>query len=296
MDTIKNFVYAGLGLATMTTDKIKVTIDDLVEKGKISDTEGKKIIEDFLNTTEEKRTDFENKLKKTNKNYLCVYNMSHRICENIKQIEQEVENVHLVVVSKYRSLPELEEVYACGHRNFGENRVQETLDKYEKLPKDINWHKIGHLQTNKVKTIAPFVTLIHAVDSIKLLKEINKQAVINNRIIDCLLQFHIAEEDTKFGLNLQEAQDMLMGFDYKELKNIRLTGIMGMATFTEDKIQVAREFCQLKTYFELLKSDYFKEHSYFKEVSMGMSGDYLKAVMYGSTFVRIGSKIFGQRY
>jgi len=213
--------------------------------------------------------------------------MSHRICENIKQIEQEVGNVHLVVVSKFRSLPELEEVYACGHRNFGENRVQETLDKYEKLPKDINWHIIGHLQTNKVKYIAPFVHLIHSVDSLKLLQTIDKEAQKNNRIIPFLFQLHIAQEETKFGLSADELDQILLSEDFRSLNNVKSKGLMGMASLTQSEIQVKQEFHFLQTLY--LK---YKEYQNWDTLSMGMSGDYKLAVECGSTLIRVGSKIF----
>jgi pyridoxal phosphate enzyme (YggS family) len=213
--------------------------------------------------------------------------MSHRICENIKQIEQEVGNVHLVVVSKYRSLPELEEVYACGHRNFGENRVQETLDKYEKLPKDINWHIIGHLQTNKVKYIAPFVHLIHSVDSLKLLQTIDKEAQKNNRIIPFLFQLHIAQEETKFGLSAEELEDILQSDDFKTLENVKSQGLMGMASLTDSAYQIKKEFNSLLMLYTKHKALYN-----WDTLSMGMSSDYKLAVECGSTMIRVGSKVF----
>lgn len=213
--------------------------------------------------------------------------MSHTICENIKLIQQQIGNVHLVVVSKYRSLKELEEVYACGHRHFGENRVQETLDKYEKLPKDINWHIIGHLQTNKVKYIAPFVHLIHSVDSFKLLQTIDKEASKNDRIIPFLFQIHIAKEDSKFGLSGVELREILETEAYKNLKNVECKGLMGMATFTENKEQVSEEFKGLSNLF----NSYKHEHKW-DTLSMGMSGDYALAIEQGSTMIRVGSKIF----
>lgn len=213
--------------------------------------------------------------------------MSHTICENIKLIQQQIGNVHLVVVSKYRSLDELKEVYACGHRHFGENRVQETLDKYEKLPKDVNWHIIGHLQTNKVKYIAPFVHLIHSVDSFKLLQTIDKEASKNNRIIPFLFQIHIAKEDSKFGLSAEELHEILEMRAYKNLKNVECKGLMGMATFTENKEQVSEEFKGLSSLYKL----YNDEHKW-NTLSMGMSGDYALAIEQGSTMIRVGSKIF----
>ncbi len=203
--------------------------------------------------------------------------------------------VTLVAVSKTKPQSAILEIYHQGHKIFGENRVQELVEKYEALPKDIDWHLIGHLQTNKVKYIAPFVRMIHSVDSLKLLKEINKQAAKHNRIIDCLLQFHIATESSKFGLSLSEAKHLLDSDTYKAFDNIRIVGVMGMATFTDDSAQVRREFRQLKKHFDTLKQTYFQTQSSFKEISMGMSGDYEIAVAEGSTMVRIGSLLFGTR-
>lgn len=213
--------------------------------------------------------------------------MSHRICENIKQIEQEIGNVQLVVVSKYRSLSELQEVYTCGHRAFGENRVQELVDKYEVLPKDIEWHVIGHLQSNKVKYIAPFVHLIHSVDSFKLLQAINKEALKNERTIPFLFQMHIAREESKFGLSAEELDDILKSSEYLDMKNIECRGLMGMATFTENEQQIRDEFSGLTTLFNIYKSE-----QNWNTLSMGMSGDYALAIQCGSTMIRVGSKIF----
>ena len=201
----------------------------------------------------------------------------------------------LVAVSKTKPNEAILELYEQGHRDFGENRVQEVIGKAESLPKDINWHYIGHLQTNKVKYIAPFVHLIHSVDSFKILKEINKQAARNERTIDCLLQFKIADEDTKYGFDLDTAIEMLAGSEFKDLKNIRIIGVMGMATFTDDMQQVRSEFKLLKSIFDQLKAQQFSDADDFKEVSMGMSGDYDIAIEEGSTMVRIGSLIFGAR-
>lgn len=205
------------------------------------------------------------------------------------------ENVQLVAVSKTKSVEEIMPIYAAGQRVFGENKVQEICEKYEVMPKDIDWHLIGHLQTNKVKYIAPFVAMIHAVDSLKLLVEINKQATKNERIIPCLLQFHIADEQSKFGLSIGEATELLTNDSYKSLNNIQLVGVMGMATFTDDTVQIHKEFKTLKSLFEELKATHFSTDSNFKEISMGMSGDYEIAIEEGSTIVRIGSKIFGSR-
>jgi pyridoxal phosphate enzyme (YggS family) len=200
-----------------------------------------------------------------------------------------------VAVSKTKPNEDIMQAYNAGQRVFGENKVQELTAKYEELPKDIEWHFIGHLQTNKVKYIAPFVSLIHAVDSLKLLKTINKEAVKNERVIDCLLQFHIAEEESKFGLNWKKAEDILTSGVYKSLDNVRITGVMGMATFTDDELKITGEFKRLHRFYDSLKSEYFEGDGAFKELSMGMSNDYLLAVAQGSTMVRIGSTIFGER-
>ena len=204
-------------------------------------------------------------------------------------------NVQLVAVSKTKPIEAIQEAYDAGQRVFGENKIQDLAAKESQLPHDIVWHFIGHVQTNKVKYIAPFVSMIHAVESMKLLKEINKQAIKNKRIIDCLLQFHIAEESTKFGLNFEEAQEILSNPVLSELNNIRIVGIMGMATYTDDLIQIRTEFKNLANIFYLLKENYFKGTISFKEISMGMSGDYQIAIEEGSTMIRIGTKIFGTR-
>lgn len=218
------------------------------------------------------------------------------IAENIDRIKANLPlNVSLVAVSKTKPAGLLIEAYNHGQRAFGENKVQEMVWKYEALPKDIEWHYIGHLQTNKVKYIAPFVHLIHGVDSFKLLKTIDSEAKKAERIIPCLLQFHIAEEETKFGLSMQEAEVILNSAETKLLKNVQVSGVMGMATFTDDENQVRKEFACLKTYFRKLKSDYFSDNELFNTISMGMSGDYLIAIEEGSTMVRIGSTIFGER-
>ncbi len=202
------------------------------------------------------------------------------------------ENVTLVAVSKTQPVSAIQEAYDNRQRVFGENKVQELVDKFPLLPKDIKWHIIGHLQTNKVKYIAPFVSLIHSVDSLKLLQEINKQALNNSRIINCLLQFHVAQEETKFGLSLEEAKEFLDSIDFALLKNIRVVGIMGMASFTKDTNQVRNEFQTLKNIFNQLKTEYFPAENSFKEISMGMSGDFQIAIEEGSTIVRVGSSIF----
>ncbi|MGH1435195.1 MAG: YggS family pyridoxal phosphate-dependent enzyme [Lewinella sp.] len=215
----------------------------------------------------------------------------------LQSIQQELApyQAKLVAVSKTYPKEMLQAAYECGHRDFGENRVQEIVEKAAALPKDIVWHFIGHLQTNKVKYIAPFVDVIHAVDSFKLLKEIDKRAAANERVINVLLQFKIAEEDTKYGYDAADIFSMLDELPWQGLQNVRIVGVMGMATFTEDKKQVDQEFNQLKTYFDRLKATYFENEPSFKEISMGMSGDYPLALEHGSTMVRIGSKIFGHR-
>jgi hypothetical protein len=218
------------------------------------------------------------------------------IAQNLARIKATIPSqVCLVAVSKTKPIIDLQEAYGAGQRHFGENKVQELCDKYEVLPKDICWHLIGHLQTNKVKYIASFVHLIHSVDSLKLLSEINKQAQKCNRIIDVLLQFHIAQEETKFGLNIAEARELLSSDEYINFKNTHVVGVMGMASFTEDVSIVQKEFASLKGIFEELKNSFFKEDASFKEISMGMSGDYELAIEEGSTIVRVGSSIFGGR-
>jgi PLP dependent protein len=209
--------------------------------------------------------------------------------------ELEGTNARLVAVSKTKPNEQLMALYDKNQRVFGENYVQELVDKYATLPKDIEWHFIGHLQSNKVKYIAPFVTMIHAIDTFKLLQEIDKQALKNNRIIKCLLQFHIAEEESKFGFDRQGVLSFLESDAFKQLKNIELCGVMGMATFTENKTQVKREFQELKSIFDTLKTNYFSDKTAFKDISMGMSDDYQLAIAEGSTMVRIGSLIFGKR-
>jgi PLP dependent protein len=218
------------------------------------------------------------------------------IAENIDLVKANLPvQVQLVAVSKTKPADLLMEAYNHGQRAFGENKVQELAWKYEELPKDIEWHFIGHMQTNKAKYIAPFVHLIHGVDSFKLLKTIDAEAKKVNRIIPCLLQFHIAEEETKFGLSLDEATNILASEEFHQLKNIQISGVMGMATYTNDENQIHKEFAHLKAIFDTLKSDYFANTPEFKEISMGMSGDYRIAIEEGSTMVRVGSTIFGER-
>ncbi len=218
------------------------------------------------------------------------------IVKNLVNVQDSlIENVSLIAVSKTKPASDIQTLYDAGQRAFGENKVQELVEKYEVLPKDIEWHLIGHLQSNKVKYIAPFVHLIHGVDSFKLLKEINKEGVKCNRIIPCLLQFHIAQEETKFGFSFEEAQEILESNEFVELQNVAIYGVMGMASFTEDENQIHEEFQTLHNYFQLIKSHYFKFNPDFKEISMGMSGDYKIAMEEGSTMVRVGSSIFGSR-
>lgn len=219
------------------------------------------------------------------------------IAANISAIKEEIgkAGIKLIAVSKTKPLESIMEAYEAGQRIFGENMVQELVEKHEKLPEDIEWHLIGHLQTNKVKYIAPFISMIHSVDSMKLLQEINKQALKNNRVIDCLLQLEIADEETKFGMDLAEAIELLRSDEFKELKNIRICGVMGIATLTDNPKMTAEEFYELSTFFKGLKDTFFRKDPAFKEISMGMSGDYKLAIEKGSTMIRLGSTIFGGR-
>jgi len=203
--------------------------------------------------------------------------------------------VKLIAVSKTKPIEDIREAYDAGQRIFGENKVQDLVAKQPLLPGDIEWHFIGHMQTNKVKYIAPFISIIHAVDSLKLLKEINKQAVKHVRNIDCLLQFHIAEEASKFGFSIDEAVEVLKSENYKNLKNVNIIGVMGMSTFTSNTDQVRKEFQTLKRIFDKLKNDFFADTDQFQEISMGMSGDFHLAIEEGSTMIRIGTAIFGER-
>ena len=205
------------------------------------------------------------------------------------------DNVKLIAVSKTKPIELLKEAYELGERNFGENRVQEIIEKYEVLPKDIHWHFIGHLQRNKVKYLAPFVHLIHSVDSIKLLKEINKCGKKNNRKISCLLQFHIAKEENKHGFSKNEVIRHFEELSPKEYENINFCGVMGMATFINDAQIIELEFKKLREIFQSLKESFFKSKEDFKEISMGMSQDYPLAIKQGSTMIRIGSSLFGSR-
>lgn len=217
------------------------------------------------------------------------------IKQNLQKIKNTLpDHVTLVAVTKTKPIGDIIEAYNAGQKVFGENKIQEMVEKYELLPKDIEWHMIGHVQTNKVKYMAPFVHLIHGVDNFKLLKEIDKQAQKNNRVINCLLQIKIASEDSKFGLTANEAEQILISKEFSELKHVRIVGVMGMATFTNNKNQVRKEFLNLKQVFDNFKS--YKNHNTdFQIISMGMSGDYPLAIESGSTMVRIGSSIFGSR-
>jgi pyridoxal phosphate enzyme (YggS family) len=218
------------------------------------------------------------------------------IKENLAKVRSTLsDGVRLVAVSKTKPVEMLQEAYDAGQRLFGENKALEMRDKHQVLPSDIEWHFIGHLQTNKVKYIAPYVSLIHSIDSLNLLQVVNKEAVKHNRVIDCLLQFHIATEETKFGLDMEEAKALLDSPEFTQLKNVRIVGLMGMATNTPNRDLIRQEFHTLHTYFDQLADTYFKGHPEFKELSMGMSHDYDIAMEEGSTLVRLGTSIFGAR-
>ena len=222
--------------------------------------------------------------------------MAMGIAARLEKIRKELPSgVELILVSKTKSPEEILEAYHAGQRIFGESKVQEILPKAEALPNDIQWHMVGHLQSNKVKYIAPFISLIHSVDSAKLLKVINREGQKNQRIIPCLLQMHIADESTKFGMDLDELRTLLESNPFKEMKNVSIRGLMGMATFTSDTDQVSNEFRQLCDHFAHIGANYFPESNTFTEISMGMSDDYSLAIAQGSTMVRIGSAIFGSR-
>ena len=218
------------------------------------------------------------------------------LSDNLQQLKNQLPpNVKIVAVSKNHGIDKIMEVYNTGQRAFGENRVQELLWKYEQLPKDIEWHMIGHLQRNKVKNIAPFVDIIQSVDSLRLAKEINKEAAKNNRTIRCLLQIHIAQEDTKYGLSVNELNEVINNYLEDKLTSIDICGLMGMATFTDNTQQIGRDFSYLQGLFLNLKADRLRNQENFSELSMGMTSDYPIAIAYGSTMVRIGSAIFGER-
>ncbi len=218
------------------------------------------------------------------------------VVENINKIQKELPSgVTLVAVSKTKPSELIMEAYNIGHRVFGENKVQELVDKYQELPKDIEWHMIGHLQRNKVKFLVPFVSLIHGVDSLKLLRAINNEGAKIQRVIPCLLQVHIAAEATKFGLSAMALEELLNREDFGSFKNIRIRGLMGMATYTDDQQQIKAEFGKLKSLFDTVKQRYFNQEAAFDTLSMGMSGDFRLAIEQGSTMVRVGSAIFGER-
>jgi pyridoxal phosphate enzyme (YggS family) len=219
------------------------------------------------------------------------------IADNLLKYKNELDEiaVKLIAVSKYQEAAAVQEAYDAGQRVFGENIVQELVEKQAQLPQDIEWHLIGHLQTNKVKYIAPFISLIQSVDSLKLLLEIDKQAAKNKRVIDCLLQIYIADEDTKFGLGFDEAIELLRSEEFASLKNVRIVGLMGIASNNALEKQTLDEFTELKVLFDGIKLSFFRKEDSFKEISMGMSGDYKLAIEAGSTMVRVGSSIFGKR-
>lgn len=219
------------------------------------------------------------------------------IADNLNDIKGKLPaTVKLIAISKTKTPEQIMELYNCGHRLFGENKVQELVSKHEALPGHIEWHMVGHLQSNKVKYIAPFIAMIHSVDSLKILKVINKEGKKNNRVIPCLLQLHIAEEETKFGLSYEEATELLSSDAYKGMSHVAMHGLMGMATFTEDMARVQHEFRFLKSCFDKIKESFFREDPTFGEISMGMSDDYPIAIAEGSTMVRIGSALFGERH
>jgi PLP dependent protein len=218
------------------------------------------------------------------------------IVENLSKLKKQIPgHIKLIAVSKTNTVESIRQVYDAGHKTFGENRAQELIEKIPQLPSDIEWHFIGHLQTNKVKYIISSVSCIQSIDSLKLLCEVNNEAMKNNRIIDCLLELYIASEDSKMGLDFEEACALLESDAYSKMGNIKICGVMGMATFTDDTTLIRKEFENLKAYFEQVKEKYFKDKPYFKEISMGMSGDYQIAIEEGSTMVRIGTAIFGER-
>ncbi|MBR5957996.1 MAG: YggS family pyridoxal phosphate-dependent enzyme [Salinivirgaceae bacterium] len=219
------------------------------------------------------------------------------ISENLNKIKSTLPaGVRLVAVSKTKPESDIMEAYNAGHRIFGENHAQEMKQKHADLPADIEWHFIGHLQTNKIKYIVDYVKLIHSIDSASLLQAVNKEAAKHGVVVDCLLQFFIATEETKFGMNIDEARQLLESDEFKAMQNVRICGVMGIGSLTDDKDQTNREFANLKQIFDTLKADYFSANEEFKELSMGMSGDYQLAIAHGSTMVRVGSSIFGQRY
>jgi len=220
-------------------------------------------------------------------------NPDTNIANNIAKIKEQLpQHCRLIVVSKYRSLEEIQGAYNAHHRDFAENRVQPLLERAEALPNDIHWHLIGHLQTNKVKFIAPFIAMIHSVDSIKLLQEINKEAEKNHRVIPCLIQLHVAQEETKFGLSQEEIHPFFQQIKQLNLNNISVNGIMAMASFTQDQTQIEAEFSQVAQAYQEIKSQYYSDQPQFSELSIGMSSDYGIAIEIGSTLIRVGSAVF----
>jgi len=218
------------------------------------------------------------------------------IGSNIANLRSELpSSVSLIAVSKTKPVKDIIEAFNAGQKRFGENRVQELLNKKDNVPPDVEWHLIGHLQTNKVKYVVPFISMIQSVDSLKLLSSINDEASKINRVVNCLLQFHIAKEESKYGFSMDEIEGIIKTDGFGNLNFVRICGVMGMATFTDDYTQVRKEFSHLRMCFEMLKSGYFNSNAYFREISMGMSGDYRIAVEEGSTMVRIGSLLFGER-
>lgn len=216
--------------------------------------------------------------------------------ENLLQVKSQVpDNVCLIAVSKTKPVEAIQEAYDCGQRVFGENKAQEMREKHAVLPQDIQWHMIGHLQENKIKYIIPYVTMIHSIDSLKLLKEVNKKAIQCERVVDCLIEMDISHEDSKFGLSIEELRDMLESEDFQAMNNVRICGLMGIGSITDDREKTRQEFRNLKNMFEDIRKEYFQDKEYFTHISMGMSGDYDIAIEEGSTFVRVGSKIFGER-
>ena len=228
--------------------------------------------------------------------HLLYHTPEMGIADNITGLRNQIPpHIRIIAVSKTMPVSTLMEAYQSGQRAFGENKVQELLQKQPLMPEDTEWHMIGHLQTNKVKYVVPFISLIHSVDSLKLLTEINREAAKINRVTDCLLQLHIATEETKFGLSFSEAEEILNSGEFRSFKNVRITGLMGMATFTDQPAIIEKEFAYLATCFKELKNKWFSGNNAFCEISMGMSGDYQVAIAAGSTMVRIGSLIFGER-
>ena len=218
------------------------------------------------------------------------------VAENIKQMKKELpQSVTLVAVSKFHPTEALVAAYDAGQRVFGESRAQELVQKAATMPSDVQWHFIGHLQTNKIKYIVPYVALIHGIDSYKLLAEVDKQAAKAGKTVNCLLQLHIAREETKFGFSFDECREMLAAGEWRELKHIRICGLMGMATNTDNDEQIKTEFCSLSSFFNEVKAKWFADAESFRELSMGMSHDYHEAIAAGSTLIRVGSKIFGER-